>query len=111
MTIYAIRWADDQSLFEATDHQPGEAWRKDDLFSITEHPDMTEAEKEPIAGITSWLLDNYNNGAHWIVECVEDAELVLLLRELGEEAMREELQARWELKEGMAREVRAAGEW
>lgn len=111
MTIFAIRWADDGSLIEATTSQPGDAWTKDNMFAVTEHPDMTEEERAPITQIKDWLLDNYNAGAHWIVECVEDAELVLLLRELGEEEMREELEGRWELKEGMAREVRAAGEW
>jgi hypothetical protein len=66
----------------------------------------TADELVAVAALNSWLVDHYEEGAHWIVETTSDNEHVAKLRELGMSAYRAELRAEWELTESYAFDIR-----
>lgn len=66
----------------------------------------TADELVAVAALNSWLVEHYEQGAHWIVETTDDNEHVVKLRELGMAAYRAELRAEWELTEAYAFDIR-----
>jgi hypothetical protein len=66
----------------------------------------TADELVAVAALNSWLVEHYEQGAHWIVETTSDEEHVAKLRELGMAAYRAELREEWELTESYADDIR-----
>jgi hypothetical protein len=66
----------------------------------------TDDELVAVESIKEWLLQNYERGAHWIYETRETAEHVVLLREMGMEAYRADMQRNWETLEDYSQDIR-----
>lgn len=108
MTIYAIRSARFGDLWDVTTATPSTFWATNADVTITEHPDATADELATVAELNQWLIDNYNAGAHWIVETTDDAQHILKLREMTLGEYRVALERNWLSLEDYAADVRAA---
>lgn len=114
MTIYVITsrsFPDD--IVEVTNRDASVAvWRNSaNDWIVTEELDADAAELAEVARINAWLYDNYNAGAHWIVETTDDCRHVIELRRQTPGQYRVALERRWRTMEDYSQEVRAAGEW
>jgi hypothetical protein len=111
MTIYVIRSASFGDIVEATTHESSaDIWRRDDTWTIEEQPDATDDETVALEALDAWLIDNYDNGAHWVYETTDRARHVVGLREAQGDiaAYRATLRAQWELVGDYADDIRNA---
>lgn len=111
MTIYVVTsrsFPDD--LVEVTDRDTSAAiWREDAAtWVVTEEPDATPDELAEVARIEAWLYDNYNAGAHWIVETTEPCRHVIELRRQTPGQYRVALERHWRTMDDYAADIRAA---
>lgn len=65
---------------------------------IEAHPDATEDEAAQLEELKAWLLPQYEAGAHWVIETMEDEKLLLGLRQLGPAKLRADLKRFWKLQ-------------
>ena len=111
MTIYVITSAafpDD--IVEVTRYaSSADFWRKSkNDWIVTEAPAATAEELAQVEALEAWLYDNYNAGAHWIVETTPKERHVIELRRqtLGE--YRVALERHWLALQDHSDEIRAA---
>lgn len=111
MTIYVITSRSfPTDIVEVTRYESSAAfWResKNDWI-VTEEPDADTAELAEVARLNAWLYDNYNAGAHWIVETTDDCRHVIEMRRQTPGQYRAALQRRWETMQDYASDIRAA---
>lgn len=113
MTIYVIRSTDEfdnGAIVQVTTYASSVAvWRNSSAdYLIEEHQDATPEEQAQVDALNEWLYDNYNNGAHWIVETTDRAQHVVALREKSIDQYKRELSRHWNIVEDHAAEIRAA---
>ena len=111
MTIYVITSRSfPTDLVEVTDRDTSAAiWRENaKTWVVTEEPDADTAELAEVARLNAWLYDNYNAGAHWIVETTDDCRHVIEMRRQTPSQYRAALQRRWETMQDYASDIRAA---
>jgi hypothetical protein len=109
MTIYVIRGNLFGDIWEVTSRTPSSVWYESDGCHVEEHPDATADELARVADLETWLLDNYNAGAHWIVETTDSARHVIELREQTPGQYRVALERHWRTMDDVCHDVRAAG--
>lgn len=111
MTIYVITSRSfPTDIAEVTTRAESAAiWRKDaDTWIVTEEPDATPDELAEVKTIEAWLYDNYNAGAHWIVETTPTERHVIELRRQTPGQYRVALERHWRTVEDYASDIRAA---
>lgn len=113
MSIYVIRNDSDDHFYIAPNAEHAQWWLTASRFvkyTIEEQADASDAEKAVVESLNEWLLQHYNDGAHWIYETTEEDQHIVALRELGGdiEAYKADLKRGWELLEDVSADVRAA---
>lgn len=111
MTIYVITSQSfPTDIVEVTDSATSAAiWRDSpNAWIVTEAPDATPDELAEVKAIEAWLYDNYNAGAHWIVETTPIARHVIELRRQTPGQYRVALERHWRTMEDVAGDIRAA---
>ncbi len=111
MTIYVVTsrsFPDD--IVEVTARESGaKFWRESaNDWVVTEQPDATPDELAEVKAIEAWLYDNYNAGAHWIVETTPTERHVIELRRQTPGQYRVALERHWRTMEDYAGDIRAA---
>ena len=111
MTLYVIRSATFGSLVEATTcADTANIWREHNTWAIEAQPSISDEELNVVTDISQWLLENYNNGAHWIYETTDTAHHVAALRHFDGDVSkyRASLKRQWEVTEDYAEDIRNA---
>lgn len=70
---------------------------------------VTDEEIQSILKLKRWLLDNYEEGGHWIYETHADDEYLINIREQGLTRYMAELSETWTVIDDVCEDVRAAG--
>lgn len=111
MAIYVITSRSfPTDIVEVTRYESSAAyWResKNDWI-VTEQPGATPDELAEVKAIEAWLYDNYNAGAHWIVETTPTERHVIELRRQTPGEYRVALERHWRAMEDYAGDIRAA---
>lgn len=108
MTIYVITSAVDGDLAEVTTRaSTADIWRGHG-FDVAEAPDATADELAAVAALNQWLYDNYNAGAHWIIETTPDERHVIELRRQTPGQYRVALERHWRTMSDYCDDVRNA---
>ena len=111
MAIYVITsqsFPDDIVNVTASDSSAA-IWRDSaNNWIVTEQPDATPDELAEVKAIEAWLYDNYNAGAHWIVETTPTERHVVELRRQTPGQYRVALERHWRTMEDYAGDIRAA---
>lgn len=111
MALYVIRSAEFGSLVEATTRtDTANIWRGDNTWAIEAQRPISDEERSVVTDLGQWLLENYNNGAHWIYETTDIARHVAALRAMNGDvqAYRASLKREWEATEDYAEDIRNA---
>jgi len=111
MTIYVVTSASfPDDIVEVTDSADDAAfWREDaKTWVVTEAPDATPDELAEVKAIEAWLYDNYNAGAHWVVETTPTERHVIELRRQTPGQYRVALERHWRTMDDYAADIRAA---
>ncbi len=108
MTIYVIRGKMFNDIWEVTARKPSTVWTDSDDVTVEEHPDASPDELAEVARLNAWLYDNYNAGAHWIVETTEDARHVIEMRNQTPGQYRVALERQWSAMSDYCDDIRAA---
>lgn len=111
MTIYVIASASfPTDIVEVTRYETSAAiWRNSDHdWIVTEEPDATPDELAEVKALEAWLYDNYNAGAHWVVETTPTERHVIELRSQTPGEYRVALERRWRTMDDYAADIRAA---
>ncbi len=111
MTLYVIRSASFGSLVEATTCADiANIWREDNTWTVEAQHPISDEERSVVTDLGQWLLENYNNGAHWIYETTDAAHHVAALRAMDGDvqAYRASLKREWESTEDYAEDIRGA---
>jgi hypothetical protein len=108
MTIYVIRGKAFGDIWDVTNQPPCGAWIGNCNVTIEEHPDMSDDERQELLALKRWLIDNYNAGAHWIVETTPDARHIVELRNQTAGQYRVSLERHWLAMSDYSRDVRNA---
>lgn len=106
MISAADGYADDENVRFA-----GDIWSAGNLREQAD--DLIEQfaiELGEIAHIKRFLIDHYENGAHWVLETTSDAEFLEGLRQHGGdvEAYKADLRRHWEVLHAYAEDIRNA---
>lgn len=113
MTIYVITsrytWGDTEyeTIMEVTDRADSADFYREH-FHVTEEHDASADELLRVADLNEWLHDNYNAGAHWIVETMPDVRHVVELRRQTPGEYRVALERRWRDMDDYSADIRAA---
>lgn len=113
MTIYVITsQAFPTDIVEVTNRADSAAiWRADcNTWLVTEEPDATAQETLRVAELNQWLNDNYNAGAHWIVETRDDCRHVAELRRQTIGQYRVALERHWRTMQDYSDDIRGHAE-
>ena len=110
MTIYIIHSSEDRNIIETVKSAEMAAFWGEKGYSVTEQPDADEAEQEAVEALKDWLIDNYENGAHWVYETTDTIGFVVGLRRHGGDldAYKADLRNHWEVVDDYASDIRAA---
>lgn len=113
MTIYVITSQSfPTDIVEVTNRSDSAAfWRGDaKTWIVTETPDATPDELAEAKAIEAWLYDNYNAGAHWIVETTPTERHVVELRRQTPGEYRVALERHWRTMQDYSDDIRGYGE-
>lgn len=111
MTIYVVTSASFPTyIVEVTRYESSANIWRDSVndWIVTEEPDATPAELAEVKAIEAWLYDNYNAGAHWIVETTPTERHVIELRRQTPGEYRVALERHWRTMDDYAADIRAA---
>lgn len=111
MTIYVVTSASfPDDIVEVTRYESSaKFWRESENdWIVTEQPDATPDEMAEVKALEAWLYDNYNAGAHWVVETTPTERHVIELRRQTLGQYRAELERRWRTMDDYAGDIRAA---
>lgn len=111
MTIYVITSQSfPTDIVEVTDCANSAAfWREDaKTWLVSEEPAATLDEMAEAKAIEAWLYDNYNAGAHWIVETTPFVRHIIEMRRQTPGQYRVALERHWRTMDDYAADIRAA---